>query len=229
MSAHEQTRNDFSEALMELLSKMLEQMKKRENKNGLSKEILEEDLSSKAKELLEIFKNNPELAKEVITKFAEENMDFQKQRFDEFNKKGLQEVSGLKMNIDFSSENANEVIEVLNKYESLLINQRINSSEIEMKINESGKEKEIEVEMKINESGKEKEKEIEVISSNNIKDEQQDEKDLKTNIKNSDTNKVDVDKNRIELDESILNDFDSKQGKPEAKKEKSRENEMELE
>jgi hypothetical protein len=214
MSAHEQTRNDFSEAFMELLSKMLEKMKKGENEIGLSKEILEEDLSSKAKELLEIFKNNPVLAKEVITKFAEENMEFQKQRFDEFNKKGLQEVSGLKMNIDFSSENANEVIEVLNKYESLLMKQRINSSEIEMKINESGKEKMTEKEVKV---------------SDNIKDEQQGEEGLTTNIKKSDSNKVDFDKYRIELDENILNDFDSKQGKPEEKKEKNHENEMELE
>lgn len=114
MSSHEQAKSDFTEALYELMAHLLERMKEfSKGKEG------EEDLSKRAKELLDIFKKNPELAKEVITKFASENITHYSERFNTFNTKALEEINNIKREIDLSSETGKTIFNSLNYLERI--------------------------------------------------------------------------------------------------------------
>lgn len=125
--SYEQTKSDFSEALYELFAHLIE-MYKKNMQLGTKEE--EKDLSDKAQKLLELFKKDPELAKEVISKFASENMEHYADRFTEFNSKALEEINNIKRNIDIKTESGKEIFNSLNMIERIQYDKQEHIKEI---------------------------------------------------------------------------------------------------
>lgn len=136
MSA-EQSRAEFSEAMMELLEHFYQKIKdigkgfKSGDENLVEKEEKsEEKLSPKAKELLNEFKENPDLAKEVMGKLTKDNIANHSDSFDKNNENVMNQLNGLKMNIDFKTESGKELLEVLDKLENMSLNRKVEKDNI---------------------------------------------------------------------------------------------------
>lgn len=106
----EQARQDFSEAMYEIMSKIMEAFFKKEEKK---------ELSENAKKLLAVFKNDPELAKEVISKYLAKDIEKHAERFGQFNDKALEEINKIKRSVDLSTEAGKDVFESLNYLERI--------------------------------------------------------------------------------------------------------------
>lgn len=111
----EQAKHDFAEALYEIIARILETFgKKKENDEVKDGEV---ELSEKAKQLLNVFKEDPDLAKEVIAKYLSENIESQAERFKDFNSEALKEITEIKKAIQLISDSQKEIFNSLNTLE----------------------------------------------------------------------------------------------------------------
>jgi hypothetical protein len=141
MSNAEYTKSDLIEALCEILNRILRRIEEiqknhenvekgegrkeeiQQNEKGKGEHeknnIFDDELSEKAKELLNLFKGNPDLAKEIIYKFVVENIKYHSDRFNEYNSIALQEINNLKRQISLDSPNGKEILNTINLLEKL--------------------------------------------------------------------------------------------------------------
>ncbi|MEC2974051.1 viral A-type inclusion protein [Bacillus cereus] len=155
MNNAEQTRDDFSEAMYELMSRIWKAIfKKRElskikrepegkegkesdkdkDKEGKEKEkdidkkalesINKEELTGKSKKVYEYLEKNPEIAKQVILKFLDENIKMQSKEFKETNNEVIEEIQKLRKEMNMNHEKTNKTLESVNKIEKDLIEQQ---------------------------------------------------------------------------------------------------------
>lgn len=165
MNNAEQTRDDFSEAMYELLSRIWKAIfKKRElskikrdpegkgekgsdkegsdkDKEGKEKDIdkkaLEsinkEELTGKSKKVYEYLEKNPEIAKQVILKFLDENIKIQSKEFKETNNEVIEEIQKLRKEMNMNHEKTNKTLESVNKIEKDLIEQQKEMEDLKRK------------------------------------------------------------------------------------------------
>lgn len=150
----EQTRDDFSEAMYELMSRMWAKIfKKRdlpkikrepegkEEKEGEEKDIdkkalesiKKEELTGKTKEVYEYLEKNPEIAKQVILKFLDENIKMQSKEFKETNNEVIEEIQKLRKEMNMNHEKTNKTLESINKIEKDLIEQQKEMEDLKRK------------------------------------------------------------------------------------------------
>lgn len=160
MNNAEQTRDDFSEAMYELMSRIWKAIfKKRElskikrdpegkgekgsdeDKEGKEKDIdkkaLEsinkEELTGKSKKVYEYLEKNPEIAKQVILKFLDENIKMQSKEFKETNNEVIEEIQKLRKEMNMNHEKTNKTLESVNKIEKDLIEQQKEMEDLKRK------------------------------------------------------------------------------------------------
>ncbi|PDY62892.1 viral A-type inclusion protein [Bacillus cereus] len=162
MNNAEQTRDDFSEAMYELLSRIWKAIfKKRElskikrdpegkgekgsdkDKEGKEKEkdidkkalesINKEELTGKSKKVYEYLEKNPEIAKQVILKFLDENIKIQSKEFKETNNEVIEEIQKLRKEMNMNHEKTNKTLESVNKIEKDLIEQQKEMEDLKRK------------------------------------------------------------------------------------------------
>lgn len=167
MNNAEQTRDDFSEAMYELMSRIWKAIfKKRElskikrdpegkgekgsdkegsdkDKEGKEKEkdidkkalesINKEELNGKSKKVYEYLEKNPEIAKQVILKFLDENIKMQSKEFKETNNEVIEEIQKLRKEMNMNHEKTNKTLESVNKIEKDLIEQQKEMEDLKRK------------------------------------------------------------------------------------------------
>ncbi|EJQ96462.1 hypothetical protein II5_06044 [Bacillus cereus MSX-A1] len=164
MNNAEQTRDDFSEAMYELMSRIWKAIfKKRElskikrepegkegkesdkdkDKEGKEKEkdidkkalesINKEELTGKSKKVYEYLEKNPEIAKQVILKFLDENIKMQSKEFKETNNEVIEEIQKLRKEMNMNHEKTNKTLESVNKIEKDLIEQQKEMEDLKQK------------------------------------------------------------------------------------------------
>ncbi|MEC0069163.1 viral A-type inclusion protein [Bacillus cereus] len=164
MNNAEQTRDDFSEAMYELMSRIWKAIfKKRElskikrdpegkgekesdkDKEGKEKEkekdidkkalesINKEELTGKSKKVYEYLEKNPEIAKQVILKFLDENIKMQSKEFKETNNEVIEEIQKLRKEMNMNHEKTNKTLESVNKIEKDLIEQQKEMEDLKRK------------------------------------------------------------------------------------------------
>ncbi|EJP82246.1 hypothetical protein [Bacillus cereus] len=162
MNNAEQTRDDFSEAMYELMSRIWKAIfKKRElskikrdpegkgekgsdkDKEGKEKEkdidkkalesINKEELTGKSKKVYEYLEKNPEIAKQVILKFLDENIKIQSKEFKETNNEVIEEIQKLRKEMNMNHEKTNKTLESVNKIEKDLIEQQKEMEDLKRK------------------------------------------------------------------------------------------------
>lgn len=166
MNNAEQTRDDFSEAMYELMSRIWKAIfKKRElskikrdpegkegkesdkdkDKEGKEKEkekdidkkalesINKEELTGKSKKVYEYLEKNPEVAKQVILKFLDENIKMQSKEFKETNNEVIEEIQKLRKEMNMNHEKTNKTLESVNKIEKDLIEQQKEMEDLKRK------------------------------------------------------------------------------------------------
>ncbi|MEB8781993.1 viral A-type inclusion protein, partial [Bacillus cereus] len=166
MNNAEQTRDDFSEAMYELMSRIWKAIfKKRElskikrdpegkeekdndkdkdkDKEGKEKEkdidkkalesINKEELNGKTKKVYEYLEKNPEIAKQVILKYLDENIKMQSEEFKETNNEVIEEIQKLRKEMNMNHEKTNKTLESVNKIEKDLIEQQKEMEDLKRK------------------------------------------------------------------------------------------------
>ncbi|EJQ01736.1 hypothetical protein [Bacillus cereus] len=160
MNNAEQTRDDFSEAMYELMSRIWKAIfKKREfskikrdpegkekkgndkDKEGKEKDIdkkalesiKKEELTGKTKKVYEYLEKNPEIAKQVILKFLDENIKMQSKEFKETNNEVIDEIQKLRKEMNMNHEKTNKTLESVNKIEKDLIEQQKEMEDLKRK------------------------------------------------------------------------------------------------
>lgn len=110
MSQAEQTKEQFMEAIFELCDHYYEKMK------GILKED-DKGLSSNAKNVLNFLKENPEIAKKLLIKIAQDDIKKHYQMFKKYNKESLEKIGDIKRLIDVTSEKGKELQTILSLLE----------------------------------------------------------------------------------------------------------------
>lgn len=131
MQNAEQTKDAFLEAIFEVIDRILEKarnvsdniIKEKENQNPNDKEI-----SLKAKEIMKFFKEHPEIAKDIIKNFVDDNLKKEIKEFNNLNTVLQKELDNAKKNIE-SEKNSSSNIDIERKKELSIVNQAITQVE----------------------------------------------------------------------------------------------------
>ncbi|KXI93142.1 viral A-type inclusion protein, partial [Bacillus cereus] len=111
--------------------------KEKEKEKDIDKKALEsinkEELTGKSKKVYEYLEKNPEIAKQVILKFLDENIKMQSKEFKETNNEVIEEIQKLRKEMNMNHEKTNKTLESVNKIEKDLIEQQKEMEDLKQK------------------------------------------------------------------------------------------------
>ena len=126
MSQFDQTRDNFLEALLEIMDKFFEELRDLQNKKEKEQKGEGNELSDNAKDLLKTLKKDPELTKNLIEQYALEKIDNNTDKLKIVNDRILDKLEEMKQGIDQSTPEGKERYEKIERLEKFQLDKESN-------------------------------------------------------------------------------------------------------